>query len=137
VKFPHWLAVYGDQEYRGKCPTEANEQITFFARLRKEYPDTYGLTAIHPRNEGKRHAAQTMRIKAEGLTPGSADIIIPGRPAFVCELKRRDHTKSHWEDGQREYLFAANHTANFTCVALGCDAAWLALNDWLGLTDER
>ena len=32
--------VYGDMSYRGKCPTEAMEMVTFFAMLRREYPGT-------------------------------------------------------------------------------------------------
>ena len=130
MKFPHWLPVYGDTDFRGKCPTESLEQITFFARIRKAYPDTYGLTAIHPRNEGKRTHNQTMRIKAEGLTAGSSDIVIPGKTSFVCELKRRDHTKSKWQDGQREFLFAAYDTGSYVCAALGCDAAFEAFEFW-------
>lgn len=119
-----------------KCPSESLEQITFFARLRREYPDTYGLIAIHPRNEGKRSHAQVMIQKSEGMTPGAADIVIPGAPAFVCELKRRDHTKSQWQDGQIEYLEASKKAGAFVCVALGCDAAWLAFQEWAQLIDK-
>lgn len=125
-----WLRVYGDKSYRGDCPTEAAEQVTFFARLRREYPDTWGRLAIHPRNEGRRSWQQTVRHKAEGMTPGASDIIIPGSPSFVCELKRRDPTRSRWEDGQLEYLEAAQHGGAFVCVALGVDAAWAAFMEW-------
>lgn len=131
MKTPDWLPCYGDITYRGKCPHEAVEQITFFARLRREYPTSYGLLALHPRNEGKRHHAQTMRQKSEGMTPGAADIVIPASIPFVCELKRRDHTKSTWQPGQQEYLQAAHEQGAFVCVAFGCDAAWQAFNDWL------
>ena len=124
--------MYGSMDYRdSRCPSEALEQVTFFAKLRREYPDSYGLTAIHPRNEGKRSHAQTMIQKSEGMTPGAADIVIPGCPAFVCELKRRDHTKSRWQDGQVEYLEAAQKAGAFVCVALGCDAAWEAFGEWI------
>ena len=34
--------VFGDPSFRGKCPTEAQEQVTFFAMLRREYPGTWG-----------------------------------------------------------------------------------------------
>lgn len=129
MRFPEWLTVYGDTEFRGKCPTESAEQVTFFARLRRQYPDTWGRLAIHPRNEGKRHWRQTAQQKAEGMTPGASDIIIV--PGFVCEMKRRDHTKSSWEEGQAEYLEAAQDAGAFACVALGCDAAWEAFHEWL------
>ena len=130
MKIPEWLACYGDTEYRGKCPSESAEQVTFFARLRRQYPDTWGRLAIHPRNEGKRHFTQTARQKAEGMTPGASDIVIPGSPSFVCELKRQDHTRSRWQDGQAEYLAAAQNAGCFVCVALGCDAAWEAFCEW-------
>ena len=131
MKFPPDIPVYGDVKYRGDCPTEGAEQVTFFNRLRAAYPDTLGKIAIHPRNEGKRHHAAVWREKAEGMTPGASDIIIPGCPAFVCELKRRDHTKSSWQPGQREYLQIAQQYGSFACVALGVDAAWQALTHWI------
>lgn len=127
------VAVFGDVSYRGKCLSENIEQTTFFNRLRREYPDTHGALAVHPRNEqllrGGQHSA-IARHKAEGMTPGAADIIIPGATAFVCELKRRDHTKSKWQDGQLDYLRAAAEAGAFACVALGADAAWEAFMAW-------
>ena len=126
--------VYGDTGFRGKCPVESLEQITFFRRVRDAYPDSYGLTALHPRNEGQKTGGQfgaVSRHKAEGMTPGASDIIIPGRVTFVCEMKRRDRTQSEWQDGQIEYLTAAHNAGAFACVALGCDAAWEAFQEWL------
>ena len=124
------VEVFGDTTWRGKCPTETAEQVTFFGRLRRKYPDTWGRLAIHPRNEGKRTAQQTMRAKAEGMTAGTSDIVIPGRPSFVCELKRRDHTQSKWEPGQVDYLETAKRAGCFACVALGADAATEAFELW-------
>lgn len=132
MQFPPWLRVFGDTEYRNKkCPVESAEQITFFNTLRRDYPEL-GRIAIHPRNEGKRTANQTQRQKAEGLTPGASDIIIPGSPAFVCELKRLDHTLCHWEPEQLEYLATAQTMGAFVCVALGHKAALEALEIWIG-----
>jgi hypothetical protein len=131
MKFPQWLRVYGDASYRGDCPKETAEQVTFFNVLRAQYPDSYGLIAIHPRNEGKRTHGQAWHHKAEGMTKGASDIIIPARMSFVCELKRLDHTKSKWEDGQLEYLEAAHNAGAFVCVALGWEPAMLALHDWI------
>ena len=133
MKIPEWLPVYGDTGYRGKCPTESAEQITFFNRIRRDQPHTLGRIAIHPRNEQQLRGVQfraLSRQKAEGMTPGASDIVIPGCPSFVCELKRRDHTKSRWQDGQPEYLEAAKACGAYVCVALGADAAMEALIDW-------
>lgn len=134
------VPVFGDLSFRGSCPSEELEQITFFARLRATYPQTLGLLAVHPRNEqqlrgGQHHALA--RQKALGLTPGAADIIIPGSPAFVCELKRRDYRLSRWQPGQSAYLEAAAAAGAFACVALGCDAAWEALKAWLSAAQNN
>ena len=131
MKIPDWLPSFGDTNYRGECPPESAEQITFFNKLRREYPETYGKIAIHPRNEGKRTHRQTTRQKAEGMTAGASDIIIPSRQSFVCELKRKDHTKSKWQDGQIDYLEAAKNEGSFVCVAFGWEAAWEALQQWI------
>jgi len=130
MKFNNNIIVYGDISFRGDCPTESAEQMTFFNKLRREYPDTYGALAVHTRNEGKRNIRQADRHKAEGMTPGAADIIIPGEHTFVCELKRMDHTKCKWQPGQQEYLIAADKADCFACVALGWEAAWEAFRAW-------
>lgn len=125
------VKVYGDTSFRGDCPKETSEQVTFFGRLRRLYPDTWGRLAIHPRNEGKRTHQQTIRAKAEGMTTGTSDIVIPGSPSFVCELKRKDHTLCSFGAGQIEYLETAQSAGCFTCVALGVDAAWGAFEEWV------
>lgn len=128
MKFPDWLKVYGDTSYRGNCPPESAEQVTFFNRLRTQYPDTWGRIALHPRNEGKRTYGQVWRQKAEGMTDGASDIIIP--LGFACEMKRLDHTQSKWQPGQIEYLQAVHDAGGFACVALGWEAAWEAFEAW-------
>ena len=129
MKFPEWLRVYGDTKYRGPCPQESAEQVTFFGRVRTVYPLTYGRIALHPRNEGKRSYGQVWRQKAEGMADGAVDIVIP--TGFACELKRLDHTVCRWQDNQLEYLEAVHNMGGFACVALGWEAAWEALHDWI------
>lgn len=134
--FPAWLRVYGFQSWRGDCPLEEAEQATFFNQLRLKHPDTWGRLALHPKNESKRRGAQFRQLardKALGLSPGASDIIIPGAPAFVCEMKRRDHTKSSWQPWQLHYLAAAKDAGCFVCVALGWSAAMEAFGEWLDL----
>lgn len=138
MKFPQWLDVYGSLDFRGGCPQETLEQVTFFARLRREYPEL-GRIAYHPKNEGRRSGRDFNALamdKAMGLSPGASDIIIPGAPAFVCEMKRRDHTKSSWQPGQIEYLEEAQKQGAFCCVALGVDAAMEAVKKWLDLRSK-
>lgn len=136
MRFPDWLPVYGDKTFRGACSIEDVEQMTFFNKLRREYPDSYGLIALHPKNEAKLIGGQFRALskdKAMGMAPGASDIIIPGAPAFVVEMKRRDHTKSSWQPGQIEYLEAAMKAGAFVAVALGWEAAWDAFCDWKNL----
>lgn len=131
MKLPSDIPVYGDLTYRGACPKETLEQVTFFSRLRREYPDTLGIIAFHVRNEGKRTHLRAATEKSEGMTTGAADIIIPGAPTFVCELKRRDHTQSEISAKQIAFLRASQDRGSFVCVALGVDAAWEALHAYL------
>lgn len=130
MKFNKTIKVYGDTSYRGDCPTESAEQITFFNALRRDYPGVAAV-AVHIRNEGKRTHHQAARHKAEGMNTGAADIVICGNPALVIELKRKDHTKSRWQKGQQEFLTACQDAGAVVCVALGCDAALKAVDDWL------
>jgi len=128
------VRIYGDTAYRGDCPKEDFEQISFFSKLRREYPDSYGLIAVHPRNEQKLKGGQFAALnkhKLEGQCKGSSDILIPAGRGFVCEMKRVDHMACSWQSGQREYLEAAAALGAFSCVALGAAAAWEAFQDYI------
>lgn len=130
LSFPVW----GDVTYRGECPQEYVEQASFFSKLRREHPDSYGKIALHPRNEGmkiKAQFSQVMKHSAEGMAVGASDVIIPSRVSFVCEIKRIDHTKSNWQPKQVPYLLAAQSAGAYACVALGAVAAWEAFEYWL------
>ena len=130
---PKWLAVYGDINYRGECPTEHADQIAFFSKIRNDYPETYGKIALHPNNDQRIKGKGFYKLnidKAKGFCKSASDIIIPGCPTFVCELKRQDHTKSKWQDGQIEYLETAKSLGAFVCVALGVEGAIKAFEEW-------
>jgi hypothetical protein len=110
------------------APTETAEMITFFSWLRRVHPHLSAI-AVHIRNEGKRTHGQVTRQKSEGLVTGAADIIIPGSPTFVCEMKRRASYKV--SEKQIEYLEAAQNNGAFVCIALGYEGARLAVSDWI------
>jgi hypothetical protein len=134
MKFEPWLKVYGDQAYRGECPLEEAEQATFFSQIRKAHPDTYGRLALHPKNEGKRRGAQFAQLardKALGMTKSAPDVVLPGSPTLLIEIKRQDHTKSKWQDGQEEYLKTAQGLGCFVAVALGWKGAMEAFDQWV------
>lgn len=124
-----WLTVYGNKAYRGDCPKEDAELVTFFNILRRDYPDL-SERAFHVENEGKKNFAQVTQSKIKGQLSGVSDIIIIDTPSFVCEMKRRDHTKSTWQSGQLPFLESCHKAGAFVCVALGYDAAMEAVHDW-------
>jgi hypothetical protein len=132
VDFPKDIYIYGDKAFRGRCPLEKHETQAFFALLRNAYP-SIGLIATHQRNEGKLAGGwrQANLYKKEGMVSGASDIIIPGIPSFVCEMKRKDHTKSDLSERQIDYLMACKAQGSFVCVALGADAALQAVQRWM------
>lgn len=135
IKHPPGICLYGNQKLRDKkCPKESAEQITFVNHVRSQHPDSFGLILLHPKNEGLLINGQfsvVSKARAMGMAKGAADIIIPGNPAFVCEIKRSDKTLSTISDEQIAYLYAAKAAGAFVCVALGHAAAIDAFNDWL------
>lgn len=126
------IKVYGDFLYHNpKCPSEDLEHMTFVNQVRKHDPDTL---LVHVKNEGKRYGQQAAVDKAMGMQKGTSDIIIPGNPSFVCELKREDHTVSKWQPLQQEYLIKAQEQGCFSCVAFGWKAAFQAYLEWCEIT---
>ncbi len=134
MKIPPHIKTYGDMDFRGECALEDAELITFFNQLRMRYP-VLAQVAIHPDNEGLVFGTgfnNHTRQKAKGaIRNGAADIIIVGCPSFGCELKRKDHSKSRWQDGQLEFLEASQKRGAFVCVALGYEAALQAVDYWV------
>jgi hypothetical protein len=130
MKIPDDIPVYGDVDYRGDCPLEELEHVTFFSQLRIRHPHL-GRLAIHPPNEGKRHLGKYRQDVLRGMSVGAADIIIPAGRTFVCEMKRRDRLRSTLDDTQLAWLRLAREQGAFVCIALGWEAAFLALDDYL------
>ena len=134
MKMHEDIKVFGNMDFRGDCAKEDLELITFFNQLRVKYPKL-AQVAIHPDNEGLVLGTghqQHIKQKAKGaIKKGAADIIIVGSPSFVCELKRKDHTKSQWQDGQIDFLQTSQELGAFVCVALGYEAALQAVDYWV------
>ena len=120
--------TYGSPK-QGKQPTEAAEMATFFNVLRLHHPKLYKV-ALHIRNEGKRSAREMQWQKAQGgFIKGASDIIIPGSPTFVCELKSCSKSSKVSQD-QREYLENCATLGCFSVLAYGWEAAMEAVNEW-------
>lgn len=128
------IKVYGNTNFRGDCPNEDAELITFFNELNRLHPQLATI-AIHPDNEGLVLGSghhHHIKQKAKGaIKKGASDIIIVGNPTFVCEMKRQDHTKSRWQDGQLEFLEYSLKNGAFVCIALGYESALEAVKDWI------
>jgi len=122
MKFPRSIRVFGDKAFRGACPKESAEHRTAIKEIRERWPDTIGRLVVHPRNEGKRDYRQHTREYLDGLTAGASDIIIPGSPSLVIELKRKDHTQSRLSDKELDYLLAAKSAGSYAVIALGWEA---------------
>jgi hypothetical protein len=122
------LPLFGTTD-KTDTASESQHAITFFNKLRREYPQ-YGAIATHIRNEGKRTIQQAQKHKAEGMTTGTADIIIPCNPPFVCELKSRSPRATITQE-QIDYLLQAQELGAFACVALGYEGAMEAFKKCL------
>ena len=120
MKLPPEIKVFGVSD-KSDTASESQHAMTFFSKLRREYPE-YGAIATHIRNEGKRSMSQIQKQKAEGLTTGTADIIIPANPPFVCEMKSRS-PRATISSEQIEYLLNAQKLGAFVCVAIGYQGA--------------
>lgn len=133
MHIPKWLTVYGDRSYRGKCPREIEDQMSFFTWLGNELPEYRALT-FHPKIESRRsHAQAAIDRKAGTLTKGVADVIAIGFPCLVMELKRKDESDSGWSDGQLKFLERAKNAGASVCVAFGLEAAKEAYLEWVSM----
>ena len=97
MKFPENIPVYGDQSFRGDCLKEHIEQMSLVNQIRRVYPDTFGKIVYHPRNEGlvsKGQFSSVAKHKAEGMTKGAPDCVVPGNPAFLCEINSLSETNT-------------------------------------------
>ena len=135
-KIPHQIMVYGDVTFRGACPLEVAEQVSFLCMLRKDFPELAEI-AVHIRNEGKRTKRQGFQQKQEGLNTGASDILIPCTPSILIELKRRDHTKSSISDKQIKYLVDSKELGSFACVAVGALGAIEAVRAWHTINHKK
>lgn len=127
------IPIYGDIKHRDKKPpSEEAEQMTIFNWLRNNHP-RFAKVATHVKNEGLKSAAECKKDAMNGLCKGFSDIAIVGHPAFFCELKKCDPTKSKISEDQEEFLLTSLELGAFACVALGHKGFIEAFNEWVVL----
>ena len=126
-------------DFRGGYLGEDAGLITFFNQLKLHYPDLYDV-AIHPDNgrliSGTGFNAQSRQKAKRTIRDSASDIIIVGSPTFVYGLKRQDHTKSKWQDGQLGFWNKPKKDA-FVCVAFGYLSALNAVKDYILISTNR
>lgn len=125
--------IYGKANHVDS-PTESALMISFFSWLRSEHPE-YAAIATHIPNEGKRSYQKAHLMRAEGMTKGAADVVIPCNPPFVMELKTCKKGARPSAD-QKKYLERARRLGAFSCIAYGIDAAKLAFCEYLRENDN-
>lgn len=139
------VEVVGDVSFRGDCKAEDADLASFFAWVRKNYPQCAAFI-FHAETEFNPTSATSYayhaKSTAKGRMDGIADIIcLPiskGAPAFLCELKRCDISKSlaskkrkeHFEN-QLMLLSSQKSAGNVAIVALGFEAAKAAFIEYV------
>lgn len=116
-------------EFPKNVPSESMEQITFFNQLRKNYPELSKI-AIHIKNEGKKSIGEAMKDKAEGLVSGAPDIMIPGSPTLMIEMKKQSKS-ARVSQNQKDYMNNAVKNGAMCFVCYGWEMAWVALEKWI------
>lgn len=133
MHMPQWLPFFGDRSFRGKCPREAEDQMSFFSWLEHELPE-YARLTIHPKVEGRRTPAQaTIDRKMGSMKKGVVDVIAIGSPMLVMEIKRKNESLSEWKDGQLRFLEESKKAGAVVAVVFGLEAAKEAYLDWVSL----
>ncbi|AUR92543.1 hypothetical protein NVP1173O_67 [Vibrio phage 1.173.O._10N.261.55.A11] len=139
------IEIYGDLGYRGDCPLEDSDLASFFAWVRYNYPQ-YESLIFHCETEFNPTSASSYayhtKSKAKGRLDGIADIVcLPvssGAPAFLCELKRLDISKSLASKKRKEHfetqlllLSSQKSFGNIPIVALGLEATKTAFKEYI------
>ena len=141
LDMPDGVMLFGDPDYRGECPAEDSDLISFVAWLKYNWPELESCI-IHTPNEGGLPVQARMQQKKKGVLFRCPDIIVMTVPAFCMELKRRNPAKSlaRAEDRKRfseqvDVLASMQKQGNFSCAALGIDAAREAWKYFLAWRD--
>ncbi len=116
------------KETMKNAPSEDSEQITFLNQLRKQKPHL-AKVAVHIKNEGKRTMEQIQKDKAMGLVTGASDILIPGAPTLLIELKKRT-SRAKPTDEQLEYIEDAEALGAMGFVCWGWEQGMIAVEIW-------
>jgi len=88
--------------------------------------------------DGKRYSGEAMWLKAEGLTPGVPDLLLPcpvnGVPGLFVEMKSPEGTLT---DSQKEMIPLLREQGYRVEVCYGADQAIRVISEYLGLPYQQ
>lgn len=113
---------------------EHTEQVMFVQWFRIQYPRLARRLFAVPNGE-KRSISVAIRLKAEGVVAGVADMIllhpVDGYHGLCLEFKKSDETWSAVSRDQLEFMADSEAAGYAASVAFGFDHAKLILADYL------
>lgn len=125
-----------DSGYRGDCPKEETDQISYGLWMQHRFPDVLWFHV--PNETGTRSGPQFVEKRRRmGVRSGVSDNVILTRginhKCGLIELKRRDKTKSKVSKSQNQVLEEAIAEGHFGAVAYGLDEIKKATLFYFGL----
>lgn len=125
-----------DSGYRGDCPKEETDQISYGLWMQHRFPDVLWFHV--PNETGTRSGPQFVEKRRRmGVRSGVSDNVILTRginhKCALIELKRRDKTKSKVSKSQTDVLEEAIVEGHFGAIAYGLDEIKKATLFYFGL----
>lgn len=125
-----------DSGYRGDCPKEETDQISYGLWMQHRFPDVLWFHV--PNETGTRSGPQFIEKRRRmGVRSGVSDNVILthgiNHKCGLIELKRRDKTKSKVSKSQTDVLEAAVADGHFGAIAYGLDEIKKATLFYFGL----
>lgn len=121
------ILIFGDENFRGKCPEEKTASQTLVTQTRIRYPET---VFLHVKNEGSRDGGQWEFEQAMGFRTGASDYLFIGNPTMALELKQANHKNSKITDAQIKFLVDVKNAGGIAVLALGGVSAVEAMEYW-------
>lgn len=125
-----------DSGYRGDCPKEETDQISYGLWMQHSFPDVLWFHV--PNETGTRSGPQFVEKRRRmGVRSGVSDNVILthgiNHKCGLIELKRRDKTKSKVSKSQTDVLEEAIVEGHFGAIAYGLEEIKKATLFYFGL----
>lgn len=125
-----------DGGYRGDCPKEETDQISYGLWMQHRFPDVLWFHV--PNETGTKSGPQFVEKRRRmGVRSGVSDNVILthgiNHKCGLIELKRRDKTKSKVSKSQNQVLEGAIEEGHFGAIAYGLEEIKKATLFYFGL----